>query len=180
MTDPGLLIRRAKSGDNEAFQELYQTFFTPIYRYLLSETRHLETAEDMAQTVFVKAWQHLRRSAPNDNENDRAYFFRIARTTLIDHWRKKRESLFGETEEFDHIPSDDDPAKEAERNENVRHMHQALSKLPPEQREVLLLRFMGDASHGEIADTLGKSDMAVRQIQHRAIRKLASLLSPHV
>ncbi|MBI2439344.1 MAG: hypothetical protein HYV45_01935 [Candidatus Moranbacteria bacterium] len=62
MTDSFSLLRRAKQGDQQAFAKLYETLFTPLYRYVFMETRHRETAEDITQTVFVKAWQHLQKS----------------------------------------------------------------------------------------------------------------------
>src|SRR3990167_9724255 len=89
------LVERVKNGDSVAFDELYIHVFTPIYRYVYFRVKRKEDAEDIAQTVFLRSYQSLPRFE-DKGVSPLAYFYSIARNPEIDHWRKKREILFGD------------------------------------------------------------------------------------
>lgn len=176
------LIHRAKAGDNEAFGLVYSAYYTPVYRYLLIRARSTATAEDLAQTVFVKIFQNLHRFEPRDEPL--RYFFSVARNTLIDFYRKKKEANFSEL--GDEEKSFDAPDARESPGET---MHRALmmasakmimeEELSEEQREAITLRFFGGLSNKEIAKVLGKTEGTVRQMQSRALRLLAKKMKYH-
>ncbi|MDH3324712.1 MAG: RNA polymerase subunit sigma-24, partial [Candidatus Peregrinibacteria bacterium] len=56
-TDPMILMERAKSGDNDAYGELYEQYFTPIFRFILPKVSMRDTAEDLTQVVFIKVFE---------------------------------------------------------------------------------------------------------------------------
>ena len=86
--DEDQLIEKAISGEKEAFGHLYDQYFPQIFKYLLVRTDTREDAEDMTETVFIKAWEHLPNFGGKTKErNLRAWLFRIAHNTVVDHYR---------------------------------------------------------------------------------------------
>jgi len=171
--DPRHLILRAKAGDSGAFGKLYEVYFTPVFRYISYRVRTREEAEDLVQIVFLKTYQALSRFAVTDVP-PLAYLFRVARNAIIDAARKKREVALREPEEeLAAIPDlADDPHEAALKNEAADVIRRAVRELTEEQQDVVTMRHAGGLSYMEIAAALGKTEEAVRQLHHRAIRAL--------
>lgn len=175
--DPRALIERAKNGDSGAFDELYSRFLTPIYRYVYFRVKRKEDAEDIAQTVFLRAYQSLPRFE-DKGVSPLAYFYSIARNAVIDHWRKKGEIFL---EDMDASVRDIPVGKGIEHSILERVWSQeiiaeGMSSLTHWEAEVVTLKFLHDVSNAEIARALGKSEEAVRQLQSRGLRKMRGRL----
>src|SRR3989338_2585508 len=156
----------------ERFEELYERHFTPVFRYILLRVKQRAVAEDLAQTVFMKAYQ-ANPSGPKGQELALNYFFIIARNTVIDHWRKKKDVVVDDPEaEFESIPDTESPERDAMRGEAAGAVRRALGMVSASEQEVLILRFMNELSTKEIAKLLGKSKVAVRQLQSRGLKSL--------
>ena len=170
------LVRRVKNGDLRAFDELYTRFLTPIYRYVYFRGKRKEDAEDITQTVFLKAYQSLPRFE-DKGVSPLAYFYSIARNAVIDHWRKKGEMLFGDMGDggFD-IPdssgSDGSERRILEKMWADEIVREGMGVLTSLEAEALTLKFIHDLPNKEIASLLGKSEEAIRQLQSRGIRKM--------
>lgn len=166
---PRELIARAKDGDRDAFGELYAEYFTPIWRYIFYRVRSREETEDIVQNIFIKAFQSVGRFE-QQKVDPLAYFYTIARNTLIDHWRKKKDVP------IEHAAlirdNDADPHELVSQMESRTIAQRAIAKLEGDQREVIVLRFINDLSVRETAHIMGKSEAAVRQMQLRALRAL--------
>ena len=83
------LIEKASRMDEEAFTRVYQEYTAPIFHFFFLRLRDRTLAEDLAQIVFLKAWENIRQL--QEVEKILAWLFKIARNTLIDYWRKKKE-----------------------------------------------------------------------------------------
>lgn len=156
----------------ERFEELYERSFTPVFRYILLRVKNRAEAEDLAQTVFMKAYQ---ANPPGGTAQELSlnYFFTVARNTVIDHWRKKKEVLLDEPEEtFENIPDTESPERDAMRGESRTAVREALEHVSPSEQEVLILKFMNELSTKEVAKLLGKSEVAVRQLQSRGLKSM--------
>ncbi|MDD4902464.1 MAG: RNA polymerase sigma factor [Patescibacteria group bacterium] len=171
--DPGVLMKKAKEGDDEAFSLLYEAYFSPVFRYIYFRVQDQAIAEDLTQTVFLKVYEKL----PVYEDQDRpplAYFFTIARNKVIDHWRKNKEVKLPDAENF--LAQVPDPAANAEellsRAGAEKMVSQALEILSEDQREAIILKFINELSNREIADLLDKNEEAVRQLQCRGLRNL--------
>ena len=173
------LMQRAKAGEEEAFALLYEDLYTPIFRYVYSKMSDKAQAEDLTQTVFMKAFKARERFA-DDASAPVAYFFTIARNLLTDTYRKKKEvhiSTEDDQDFFAEIPDKElDPAKAHAETENKKFMQSLLQELKPVYREVIELKFIAGYANRDIAQRLGKSEANIRQIQVRALRKLKDLL----
>src|SRR3989344_317784 len=95
--DIRVLVGKARQGDRAAFGELYNEYFAPIYRFVYFKIRHKETAEDITQSVFAKAFVAVssfeERGAPFVS-----WLYTIARNLCLDHWKKKQDVLIEDKE----------------------------------------------------------------------------------
>ena len=170
------LIALAKAGNREAFGDLYERHLTAIYRYVFYRVGDAGEAEDLTETVFVKAWEALDRYRPTEAPFT-AWLYRIAHNLLIDahRTRKPMEPL------AEHYPDDaPNPERAATARERAADVQAALASLEPVQQQVLTLRFIADLSHAETASIVGKTEGAIRVIQHRALALLRTLLAEKV
>lgn len=170
------LVRMSQGGDTDAFGKIYDHFFTPVYRYAAFRLPQ-EVAEDTTADVFVKAWEKLHTYKPHRNVPFGAWLFRIARHAVIDVYRSQRG--------FEEVPEslpDTDSLNRAEsrtqRNETLQIVRAALDRLPKRYREVLLLIYVSELPHNEVARVLRLSEGGVRILKMRALRKLEEHLPP--
>ena len=170
-----LVARRLKKLDPETWSRLYEEYFPRIYRYVVLRVTDRMEAEDLTEQVFLNALEagpsFRWRGAPVSS-----WLFRIARNKVIDYKRtdKSKKNL----PLYENIVSDDEnPEKAAERNSDVRQLIQAVSQLTRAQRDVIELRFAGGLSVAEVARILGKSQGAVKVMQHSAIVSLRAKLA---
>lgn len=174
---------RAKDGDQHAFGMLYDLYLTPIYRYLFFRVKHAQEAEDLTQTVFLKVFQNV-ATYRDQGKDPLAYFYTVARHTLIDHWRKKKEYVLHDPEDIvRRVEARGEAEMEFQEEDTaaLAALQQALATLSPDQQDALILRFMNDMPTKDIARQLGKSEQAIRQAQSRGLRALRALLTekPH-
>ena len=164
------LVMAAKAGDAAAFGALYERYRDAIYRFCLSRTGSSHDAEDLTADVFVKALQSI------DRYQDRglpfaAFLYRIARNAAIDRARTLKQPLSVDglvTEPA----SKQDVELEAAFAVEKTILLAALTKLKPEHRDVIVMRFIEGYSALEVAAALGKTEGAVRTLQHRALERL--------
>lgn len=168
------IIQRAINGDREAFTYIYDLHFDKIYRYIYVKVRSRAEAEDLAQDVFIKAYEGLKNYKWRDLPIT-AWLFRIAHNRVIDYLRKSSREKRVDLNEADAI-SAGDPVYMTEQNFEVYELKNALNKLPDAQREVATLRFISELSISEVAQTLGKSEGTVKALQFNAISSLRKLL----
>lgn len=169
------LISKAKKGDSEAFGQLYDTYMPAIYRFVLVKTSNKAEAEDITHQVFLKAW----RSMPNYKDQGHpfsSWLYRIAQNKVIDFYRTSRSHRDIDKLPEDLLKSDTDLEDRTETLLQARFVRSVMEELDNVSRDVLLLRFVNDLSHKEIGATLGKSEGAIRVIQHRALKQVRTYL----
>ena len=176
------VIDRARTGDPEAWGEIYRKFAGPVYGFFVHQVRDPEVAEDLTAGVFVEAIQAASRFS-GTLAALRSWIFRIARNDLIDYWRHARRVQSEAIEDVDDadlaraIPVDD-PADTAISSVNRSRLLAVVHRLSPEQKQVVLLRLSGDLSSAEIAKLMGKSEGAIKALQYRALAVLRKALLP--
>jgi len=161
------LVRRAQNNDQEAFARLYEEYFDKIYRYLALRVGNEMEAEDMTQQVFLNALQSISsfrwKGVPFS-----AWLYRIAHNQAVDHLRKKTKRPSVPLDES-LISSGDNPHSTAELKMNIEQLLVAAKRLTEAQREVISLRFTSELSIAKVAKVMGKSEGAVKALQHSAI-----------
>lgn len=173
--EPQEVARRAAQRDSSAFAQLYDEHLNTIYRYVFYKVGDGSLAEELTAEVFSKAWERIDRFQWR-NVPFQHWLMRIASNVVVDHWRSLKRTV-GPIDDLREAPSDETPPDEqVSQNLEVEALRSALMRLPDEQRDVLILRFIEGYSHQDAAAVLGKSNVAVRQIQSRALRSLQKLL----
>ncbi len=169
-------IARASRGDVSAFGRLYDLHVDRVYAYARSRVRSVQDAEDITETVFMKAWEAI------GSYDDRglpftAWLFRIARNVVIDRHRKsEREPEAVDLSAAATVPDSADTEARVLAGLDAELVREALRGLTEEQANVIVMRFMWDQSLRDVAEALGKTEGAVKALQHRAVRALAVLL----
>ena len=158
------VIVRAKQGDQDALRYLYLRFADNVYGYARSIVRDEHEAEDVTQAIFAKLLTALERYEPRSVPFS-AWILRIAHNAAIDHMRSRRAVPCEEVRSPD-IEVDDSG------RERFADLRLALDALPPEQRDVLVLRFVIGLTPREVAERMGRSEDAVHGLQHRGRRSL--------
>lgn len=170
------LVVKAQGGDTDAFARIYDHFFAPVYRYVTFRLPP-EVAEDTVSDIFVRVWEKLHTYRPQRAVPFGAWIFRLARHIVIDVYRSHRGM-----EELPDTLIDPDSLNRAEahteREDLLRVVRAAMDKLPRRYREVLLLSFVSELPHYEVARVLKMTEGGVRILKMRALRKLQSFLPP--
>ena len=173
MQDEENLVRRAQHHDQEAFTQLYEEHFDKIYRYIVFKIGNATEAEDMTQQVFLNALKSI-SSFKWKGVPFSAWLFRIAHNQIVDHLRKKKQSTVPLDESL--ASSDDNLQLVVEQKLDIEQMLLATKQLTEAQREVISLRFAGELPIAQVARTMGKSQGAVKALQHSAIIALRKTL----
>ena len=167
------LVVRAQGGDTEAFALVYDELVKPVYRYIFFRVEN-EIAEDLTEDTFFKVWQNLKKYKKGKHPFS-SWVFRIAHNLVVDYYRKNKV-----IEEIDERMADPSDHINPEKQTNIKltniRLKKIIRKLPDNYQQVIILKYINELDNKEIADTIGKSEAAVRTIQFRALGKLKSLV----
>jgi len=178
------LVASALRGSEAAFRELVVRFERPVYALILRMVREPETAEDLAQEVFVKAFRRL--SSYDPRRKFASWLFKVAHNATIDHLRRSELEtvpLAAEREEGGGLmavladTATESPAAAAERRDMARALERAIAGLRPEYREAVVLRYVEGLSYEEIAEALEQPLGTVKTNLHRARKQMATALA---
>lgn len=168
------LVTKAKTGEPEATGALYNQFFERIYRFIYFRVGHKETAEDLTEEVFIKAFSKLH--TVQKEERFSSWLYQIAKNQIIDHYRKNVSSVA--LEDVEHLLEyESGIAESLDTTADKKLVLICLEKLPREQRLVLNMKFFEELDNATIGRILSKKEGAIRVIQHRALAKLKTHLS---
>jgi len=169
------LVKRAAQGDTQAFGLLYDEFADRIYKFIYIKVNDKAVAEDLLQEVFLKVWQGCPKLKIEDLKFS-AWLYTVASNTINDHYRKVyRRPQTVELDPTFEQPSTDDATRLTEQHLSADELSAALDNLDTNHRHVLELRFIQEFSIEETAQVLGKTNLATRLLQHRAIKKLKTI-----
>lgn len=176
VNDETQIIQRAISGEKQAFGLLYEKYSNAILRYLFFRLASNEEAEDMTESVFIKAWEALPFLKHFEKDlNFRAWLYRIAHNSLIDFLRAHKEEqsidAIGELPSWTLIPE-----KATEQKETKVELTCAIRQLDEISLQVIMNRFIAGLDHRETAQIMGLREGNIRVIQFRALKKLKEIL----
>lgn len=175
LADEERLIERARAYDHDAVAQLYRAHVHSIFRYVSLRVGDTHTAEDLTSEVFIRALEGLRafeyRGVPFS-----AWLYRIARDRIVDHYR--RRDRCPEPCELSEWLADacEQPHDAAVRAQEEAEIRAALAELTEDQRMVVALRFIEHLSLADVARQLGKTEGAVKSLQHRALAAMSRIL----
>ena len=164
--------------DAQEFERLYQENLGPIYRYVYSQVKNRQEAEDLTSHVFLKAVRgfDITRSV----QTGRSWLMQIARTTVADYWRIHYRVVINSLDDLLEAdwegPSDPATIDSFVESNNVEERVQGiLNALPERFREVLTCRFLLNLSVRETAEKMGLTEANVKVMQYRALKRAAEL-----
>ena len=180
------LVERFQNGEQEAFNELVIRYQGKIYNLVYKYVPNSETAKDLSQEIFIKAY----RALPNFKRQSAFYswLYRIAVNLCIDFIRQQKR---GQTLSFEDLPagSNDEvafndvsplPPDQIETKELGQIIGQAVQQLPPKQQHVFNLRYHDGLQLKEIAAQLDRSEGTIKAHLHHAHKRLRTLLIPYL
>jgi RNA polymerase sigma-70 factor (ECF subfamily) len=166
-----LLILKIKHGDAGAYAEVYDLMVEQIFRFISFRVPTTEIAQDITSDVFLKVWEKL--SGGDEIDDIRAYFYRVGRNLIADHYRKAQPLLWDDKEVEDVESTGEE---EITRSLTLGEIESSVKKLKPEWQEVVVLAYIEGFSLKEVADIIGKSHGTTRVLLHRALNELKKLL----
>jgi RNA polymerase sigma-70 factor (ECF subfamily) len=170
------LVELARNGDSEAFGQLYDHYQASVYRFLYYRVGSVPLAEDLTAETFFRALRSM-SSFRWQGKDFGAWLMTIARNLTTDHFKAGRTRLESTTEDMTTLDTTTEgPEGAVLASLTNEALLEALSQLPTEQRECLVMRFLQGLSIAETADVLGRSSGAVKQLQLRGVRNLAKIL----
>ena len=178
--DTERLVARVHAGDDQAFADLYMRYFDRVYSYALVALGDPHAAEDTTQHVFANVLEALPRYQPS-RAPFRGWLFSIVRNQTITELARR-----GRIEPLDAEELDRRREREAEPAADDldalgwvtdKELVLLIERLPLAQRQVLMLRYMLDLPHAQVAAALGRSSDDVRQLQSRALAFLRDRLT---
>ena len=174
--DPDLADVHAAQRDRAAFGVLYRRYLDRVYGYCFYLLGDHHDAEDVTERTFVAALAAVDRFR-DEGASFRAWLFRIAHNELANALRSRQRHPAAPLESAAEPAAGSDPAGLLAVAEEARGLWHALDQLPVDRRQVVILRFVDGLSAREIGAVLGRSEGAVRVLQHRALRQLAEILA---
>lgn len=154
-----------------SISKIYRQYYLDVYRFLICFSGNQNDAEDITQEVFIRVLNNL--SNFNGSSNLKTWIFSIAKHVAVDHYRKKKFTSFFKDGFFKQIASTDkEPHELIESIEMKKLVHEAISKLKPNYRAVVILRGINEFSIIETSEILQCSESKVKVDYHRALKEL--------
>lgn len=179
-TTDELLLARAESGDPGAFLQIYQRHRGPVFRFAYRLSGSVELAEDITHDSFLGLMKKPENFTPS-RASLRTYLFAAVRNLWLKQLRKVgRESALDDLPEDRFVATGREPLRRLMDDELSLKVKEAVSSLPPMQREALVLFDYEGLALSEIADLVGTDVGAVKARLHRARARLRSTLQPYL
>ena len=164
-----------KSGDRDAFARIYNTYIEDLLSYGYRVTSNRQLIKDSIQDVFLHLW--LQRENLSDTDSVKFYLFRALRNRIVRNIETQHEKP---TAAYDSplenllvdFPFEQSIMETEMHEEQVKHLRDAIGKLPKRQQEVIQLRFNQNFSLEEISDLMQISNQSVRNLLHRSLSEL--------
>ena len=175
-----LLFERAKGGDQAAFVELYERHRNAIFRFAYRLLGSAEAAEDVTHDCFLSLIRRPEGFEPSRG-GLRTYLYAAARNLSLKHFRSSgRTGSFDELSEEPTGPAREQPLHRLLDGELSQKVREAVTSLPPLQREALVLFEYEGLALSEIAEVVGSDVGAVKARLHRAREALRAALRPYL
>jgi RNA polymerase sigma-70 factor (ECF subfamily) len=173
--DLATILAQAQAGHPTAIAELYTQYGAPVQRYCYARLRSVEAAGECTQEIFIRVWKHIPTFEYRGGASFTSWLYTIANHVVISYvrtwWRPAQVSLTPAL----HL-ADDRTSDTTRMICDHLALRDALSQLTREHQQVITLKFFGGLSNLEIAERMGRTEGAVKSLQHRAIHRLQRLL----
>ena len=163
------IIQNCQTGQRQDFGWLYDKYIKKIYNFIYYKTHHRETAEDLTSQTFFKALRAIDNFDLKKGSFS-AWLYRIARNTVTDFYRTQKADL--NIDDVWDLASDQDTARDAEIQISLAKVKKYLSRLPVEQRDIVMLRVWEGLDYQTISEIVGKSEASCKMTFSRTVSKM--------
>lgn len=172
------ILGKLRKKDKEAFIRAYDLHVDSIYRFIYFKVSSGEDAQDLTSQVFLKTWNYINNNDITEEKTLRALLYKIARTTIIDHYRKQGQvnvSIDEKDKKIDVIDESQDIAKKIQLEFDIKYIEDKLKELKDEYREIIVMKYIEEMTISEIAQVINKTKGNTRVLVHRAMKSLQEL-----
>jgi RNA polymerase sigma-70 factor (ECF subfamily) len=173
------LVTAAQRGDREAFGRLYSRYVGPVGRFVTSRVADRALAQDLTSETFLRALRRI-DSVHDQGRDVGAWFTTIAHNLVLDHAkssRHQREQTTADVPERPNTASVVGPEQTVIQRDTAEQLRRCVAQLSPDQRECIRLRFGQELSSAQTAAAMGRSELAVRGLRHRALAQLREAMT---
>ncbi|MCK5211353.1 RNA polymerase sigma factor [Candidatus Parcubacteria bacterium] len=177
------IFSRLKKRDKEAFTQAYDAYLDSIYRFIYFKVGSQEVAEDITSQVFLKTWDYIQNNNLRDYKTLKALLYKVARNTVIDHYRKESrkaesslDTAVGDIKDVNIADPGQDILTKISTKADYEIVVLRMRDLKDEYREAIVLRYINELNIKEIAVVLDKSRGNVRVLIYRALQALKELV----
>lgn len=179
------IIERAQDKDAQAFGQLYDTYYQPIFGFMYNRSGNAELAKDLTSETFFQALKNIHRYKPRKGASFKSWLFAIAVAQVGNYYRSRKKFLEVTTEEAPEIASREEFRPDIaykigedadELKEKIEILSEVMKQLNEKQQNILTLRYFSKMTVPEISATLGMKQGTVKSHIHRALKKMQSLM----
>ena len=177
MKSESRLLKEARQFNRQALAEIYDKYNQDIFRYAMRSMGHNQMAEDCVSETFSR-FLHALNQGKGPRKHLRAYLYRTAHNWITDQYRRQPPPDI-QLEEDIKVEEETGMLQAVVNKQEQARVRWALSKLTPDQRQVIMLKYYEGWKNKEVAAALEKPVGAVKSLQHRALDALQRLLVPN-
>jgi len=172
LSDSALMLK-VKSGDNHTLGLLYERYKKRLFGFFFQMCKDASLCEDLVQNVFIRVLKY--KHTYTEESNFLSWIFKIARNVYYDHFKAAAKNKASDVDELYDLKSSDNVEKEMEQNEKMMLLKKAISKLPDDKKEIILLSKIKGLKHKEIGEVINCSEGNARTRVHRALNDLKDI-----
>jgi RNA polymerase sigma factor (sigma-70 family) len=179
------LIVKFVNGDEEAVEELIHRHKNKVFTYIYFTVKKQHLAEDLFQDTFVKVIKSLQEGKYQENGKFVSWVMRIAHNLIIDHYRREKQLCTCSNNDYEmdlfNSPkySEDTIEQTMVSNQIMQDVRKLIDELPPDQKEIILLRHYGNLSFKEIAEQTNVSINTALGRMRYALINMRKLIKEH-
>lgn len=169
------IFEKAKKGDKEAFSEIYEAYFRPLYRYVYLRIGNKAESDDLVQDVFIKTL-NSNEETTSHNSSPIINFYNVARKSVLDWKRKRRRNILSDDSMENYSDAHTGKTNENLKREEFDNLHKAIKELSDEQQDAVIFKFIGDLSNEDIGSLLGISARSALRLETQGLILIRDIL----
>lgn len=168
-----MVVERLQNGDVDAFGDLYELYFSKIYRFIYYKTLDQAVAEDITEETFLKALKNRKSFHGSTASEFSSWLYAIAYNACVDHFRNQEDTTDVD-ESSEELGFSEDTAGDLDNRSKIEEILAFLDTFPTEQKDIIIMRVWDELSYEEIAAITGKSQENCRKIVSRGLTAIQS------
>lgn len=167
------VFEKAKKGDKEAFSEIFEAYFKPVYRYVYFRIGNKVESDDLIQDIFIKA---INSAGDSDYPSHIIHFYSVAKKSVLDWKRKRRRVSLSDDNLENYSSGKTDKPERISNKEEFDNLHKAIKELPDEYQDAVILKFIDGFSDEDVGAILGVPEKSALHLQAQGLILIRDIL----